>query len=312
MISQRIQRSIVLGICSTLLAGHAALAQETVTARAVVTAITPAAEGTTTIPRDSITVFEDRKRQEVSSWVPLRGARAPLQLVLLLDDGSRASLSLQFGDIRNFINALPSTTEIAIGYMRNGTVDMVQNFTTDHASAATTLRQPIGMRGINGSPYFAVQDLIKRWPPGDPQIRREILMVTDGVDRYSGVRYDPENPYVRAAINDAQKAGIIIYSIFYTGVGQMDQSGYVQDSGQNYLIQFSQETGGDSYYLGFGNPVSFEPFLTDLQRRLQNQYELSFVSAPKKGLQQLKVKTNQPKTKLQAPAQVLVGGSPVE
>ena len=143
-------------------------------------------------------------------------------------------------------------------------------------------------------------------------MRREILMVTDGVDRYSGVRYDPENPYVRAAINDAQKAGIIIYSIFYTGVGQMDQSGYVQDSGQNYLIQFSQETGGDSYYLGFGNPVSFEPFLTDLQRRLQNQYELSFVSAPKKGLQQLKVKTNQPKTKLQAPAQVLVGGSPVE
>ncbi len=44
---------------------------------------------------------------------------------------------------------------------------------------------------------------------GDSNVRREVIMVTDGVDRYSGGRFDPEDPYVQAAISDAQKAGVI-------------------------------------------------------------------------------------------------------
>ncbi len=305
MLLRTLSRTALLGLSLGLVV-PASLAQETPTAHAVVTAITPAKEGSTTIPKSSITAFVGGKRQDVSSWIPLRGSRAGLQLVFLLDDASRTSISLQFGDIRKFIEALPPTTEIAIGYMRNGTTDIVQNFTTDHAAAAKTLRVPLGMNSINGSPYFCIQDLLRRWPPGDPNLRREIVMVTDGVDRYTGVRYDPENPYVKNATDDAQKAGVLIYSIYYTGVGRIDQTGYGQDSGQNYLIQFSRDTGGESYYMGYGNPVSFAPFLDDIQRKLQNQYELSLAVTPKKGLEPLKVKTNAPKTKLEAPSQVLI------
>ena len=284
------------------------LAQETPTARTVVTVTSKSAEDVITVPQQSISVSEGRKVQDVAGWVPLRGAHADLQLVLLLDDSSPGSLGLQLNDLKNFLNALPPTTQVALGYMRNGTPNLVQNFTKDHAQAAEALRLPQGSAGINGSPYFCLSDLVKHWPGGAGNVRREVIMVTDGVDRYSGRRFDPENPYVRAAVTDAQKAGVIVYSIYYRGAGRFDQNLTVTDGGQNYLTQLSGETGGKVYLEGFGNPVSFSPFLSDIQRKLQNQYELSFVSTSKPGLQPIRVKTNQPNTSLQWPARVPVGG----
>jgi hypothetical protein len=185
----------------------------------------------------------------------------------------------------------------------------VQNFTTDHAQAAQALRLPVGSAGINGSPYFCLSALAKQWPGSSSDIRREVIMVTDGVDRYSGERrFDPEDPYVQAAIRDAQRAQIIVYSIYYRSAGRSDRGFVATDTGQNYLTQVSGATGGKVYTEGFGNPVSFAPFLSDIQHKLQNQYELSFVSGSKPGLQQIKVKTSQPNTSLLYPASVPVGG----
>lgn len=288
--------------------GALGIAQETSTGRAVVTAETKAAEGVTAIPKQSISLYENRKLQDVSGWTALRGQRSGLQLVVLLDDSSRGNLGLQLNDIRSFLNGLPSNAQVAIGYMRNGTPNLVQNFTNDHALAAKALRLPQGIAGANGSPYFCLSDLVKHWPGGNNDVRREVIMVTDGVDRYSGGNFDPENPYVRAATSDAQRAGVIVYSIYYRGAGRFDRSGLVTDGGQNYLTQVSGDTGGKVYLEGFGNPVSFAPFLSDIQRKLQNQYELTFVSTAKPGLQAIRVKTNQPNTRLQFPARVPIGG----
>jgi hypothetical protein len=284
-------------------------AQETSTGRAIVTVNTKGAEDATTVPKQTITFYENRKLQDVAGWVPLRGERSGLQLVVLLDDSSRGNLGLQLNDIRTFLTGLPPTTQVAIGYMRNGTPNLVQNFTSDHAQAAKSLRLPSGNAGINGSPYFCLSDLVKHWPGGDSNVRREVIMVTDGVDRYSGARFDPENPYVQAATSDAQKAGVVVYSIYYRGQGRLDRSFLATDGGQNYLTMVSGSTGGKVYLEGFGNPVSFAPFLSDIQRKLQNQYELSFVSTAKPGLQGIRVKTSQPNTSLEYPSRVPVGGA---
>jgi hypothetical protein len=282
--------------------------QETSTGRAVITVNSKAAEEVTTVPRQTMSVFENRRLQDVTGWVPLRGERSGLQLVVLMDDSSGGNLGLQLNDIKTFLAGLPPTTQVAIGYMRNGTPNLVQNFTGDHAQAAKALRLPAGIGGSNGSPYFCLSDLVKHWPGGDSNVRREVIMVTDGVDRYSGARFDPENPYVRAATSDAQKAGVIVYSIYYRGAGRLDRSALVTDGGQNYLTQVSGDTGGKVYLEGFGNPVSFAPFLSDIQRKLQNQYELTFVSTAKPGLQNIRVKTSQPNTTLQWPARIPIGG----
>ena len=101
---------MVVGICFALPGAFASPAQETSTARAVVTANTKAAEDVTTIPRQSISVYENRKLQDVTGWVPLRGARSGLQLVVLLDDSSRGNLGLQLNDIRSFLTGAASYT----------------------------------------------------------------------------------------------------------------------------------------------------------------------------------------------------------
>ena len=300
---------MVVGVCFFMLSSQPLLsAQETSTGRAIVTVNPKSAEGVTTIPRQTISLYENRKVQEVAGWVPLRGERSGLQLVVLLDDSSRGNLGLQLNDIRRFITGLPPTTQVAIGYMRNGAPNLAQNFTSDHAQAVKSLHLPSGTAGSNGSPYFCLSDLVKHWPGGDSNVRREVIMVTDGVDRYSGGRYDPEDPYVQAATSDAQKAGVIVYSIYYRGAGRLDRNFMVTDGGQNYLTQVSDSTGGKVYLEGFGNPVSFAPFLSDIQRKLQNQYELSFVSTAKPGLQGIRVKTSQPNTNLEYPSRVPVGG----
>src|ERR1700749_3769832 len=121
-----------------------ASSQETSAARAIVTATSKSSEDAAPLPRQSITLLEGRKPQDVTGWVPLRGPRSGLQLVVLLDDSSRGNLGLQLNDIRTFLNGLPPTTQVAIGYMRNGSPNLVQKFTTDHAQAAKSLRLPSG------------------------------------------------------------------------------------------------------------------------------------------------------------------------
>ena len=184
---------LVAGVCFAFSSGARSLtAQETSTAHAVVTVTTKSAEDLTNLPQQSITLQENRKTQPVTGWVPLRGPRAGLQLVVLLDDASRANLGLQLNELKNFLTALPPNVQVAVGYMRNGSPNLVQNFTTDHAQAAQALRLPVGSAGINGSPYFCLSALAKQWPGGRSNVRREVIMVTDGVDRYSGERrFDP-------------------------------------------------------------------------------------------------------------------------
>ena len=87
-------------------------------------------------------------------------------------------------DIRQFINTQPSITAIGVAYMRNGIADIIQNPTNDHAQAAKALRLRLGDAGASASTYFSVVDLIKRWPEGP--VRREIMMVSDGIDRFWG------------------------------------------------------------------------------------------------------------------------------
>lgn len=257
-------------------------------------------------PQD-VTVRQGKERVQVTDWVPLQGERAGLELFVLLDDASTpTSLGLQLEDLRQFINSQPETTAIGVGYMRDGTVDVVQNLTTEHAQAAKALRLPLGTVGAMASPYLSIGDLIKRWP--ESKVRREMLVISNGIDRFGGV--GPANPYVDTAIEQAQRAGIIIYAIYATGVGHYGHTFWRFDWGQNYLSEMASETGGEAYFLGYENPVSFAPYLQDLTRRLTHQYLLTFLVKPEKkpGLQRIKLWTEVPNAELVAADRVYVPG----
>jgi hypothetical protein len=256
------------------------------------------------INRDDVAVYQGREHLQVTDWLPLQGEHAGLQLFIVLDDASNTSIGSQYEDIRRFILAQPESTAIGLGYMRDGTVDIARDLTNDHAAAAKALRLPLGNIGAFSSIYLSISDLIKRWPKSP--VRREMLVITDGIDQFGGP--GPANPYVDSVVDDAQREGVIIYSIYARGVGHFAHNGWSLFWGQNYLSRIAQETGGEAFYLGYETPVSFTPYLDDITRRLNHQYLLTFLAKPEKkpGFQRVRVRTEVPNVELVAASRVYV------
>ncbi|MGA9448083.1 MAG: hypothetical protein WBQ74_23385 [Candidatus Sulfotelmatobacter sp.] len=246
------------------------------------------------INQQDVFVKQGKERLRVTEWFPAQGDRAGLDLFILIDDASDARLGSHLEDLRTFINAQPSTTSVGVGYMRNATVQIVQDFTTDHAAAAKALRLPLGSAGAYGSPYLSVIDLMTRWPAN--QNRREVVMVTDGIDRarrgmfWRGLNVNPD---VDSASDVAMRTGTIIHTIYAPGVGRLYRNYWEATNGQLGIAKLSDVTGGESFFLGLQSPVSFAPYLDQLQKILDNQYLLSFSAKPDKkaGLQYVTLST---------------------
>lgn len=264
---------------------------------------------TAAVNRDDVMVNEGRDRDNVTSWIPALGDHAGLELLILVDDGSSLDLPSHFPEIRAFMQKQPATTQIAVGYMRFGMVEMRQDFTTDRTAAGKALRIPMGIVGANTSPYFTLQDLTKKWPSSFTRPRHEILMITNGIDpNYPG---GAGNPYVNEAIGDLQRAGVQVYSIYEPGAGHAGHSFWRINWGQDYLSQLCDETGGETYYIGTAPAPSFAPFLDKFSRQLQHQYLLTFTPKPRaqSGLQAIRVSTETPNVDLVSADKVFVPAS---
>lgn len=245
------------------------------------------------VAKADVQVYQREKQDMVTSWVPLQGDRAGLQLFILIDDSARDGLALQFPSIARFIDEQPASTSIGIGYMHNGTVTTAQALTTDHALAQKALRLPIGAAAGAPSPYLALSDLMKKWP--QTADRREILMFASGIDSLgAGFSDNPyTNPYLDEAMNRAQRGGFIVYSIYTPTAGSGGRGSFRTTLSQTGLDLLSQATGGETYYLGYGAPVDIIPYLADVSFSLKHQYELTFLAkgANKPSLEPVKVTT---------------------
>ena len=254
----------------------------------------------------------DGKSSSITDLAPAKGPNSPLELVVLMDSSARSSLGTQLNDIAAFVKEMPNNTKIALGYMENGRAALSGPFTSDPQQVLNGLHLPAGAPGTNGSPYFCLSDLAKNWPSHDSTARREVVLITDGVDEFN-LRYDPNDPYVQSAIEDSIRSGLVVYSFYWANRGRVDNSAYENNAGQSLLQEVTQATGGNSYWEGSGNPVSFDPFFHDLRRRFQNQYRVAFSSElkGKPQIQRFSVKLQGIDAKVYAPQQVLVtrGGS---
>ena len=259
------------------------------------------------ITRDDVMVYQGRNRDRVTEWTPLQGDHAGLELFVAIDEATSSGIGSQLDEIRQFINSQPATTSIGVAYMRNGTVDILQKLTTDHAQAAKALRLPLGDPGLSASPYQSVVDLIKRWPGGSQdKVRREVLMISDGIDALGGG--GPADPYVASAIEQIQRAGVIVYAVYANTAGHYGHTFWRRNWGQNYLSQVGDESGGEAYFMGLETPISFSPYLDALAHRLDHQYLLGFLARPgdKAGLQRVQLRTEVPNAELVAADKVWV------
>jgi len=261
---------IAVAIAATSIAQTIPL--QSVPARMTVTVEAARGKEVGELNRQDVLVFHNKQRLTVTDWTALKNEHASLELFLLLDDASGMSLGSQLGDLRDFINSQPAATQIGIAYMQNGGAKIVQNLTADHARAAEALRLPFGAIAAGTSPYLALDDLIKKWPASN--VRREVVMISSGVDPLGGP--SPLNPFLDMVIEHAQLSGFIVYTMYAPQAGHAGHSFGIANSGQNHLAQLAEATGGESYMLGFGAPVSFEPYLRDLAEHLAHQYSIEF------------------------------------
>jgi hypothetical protein len=274
--------------------------------QAVITVL-PAKNATpVAVNQQDLSLKVNGKTTSITSLAPLHGANSKVELVVLIDDSARTGLGNQITDVANFIKTLPPNAAVTVGYMLNGRAALAGPLTMDRDQAVKALHIPMGMPGVNASPYFSLDALAKSWPSSDPDARREVVMITNGVDNYDR-GYDPYDPYMQTAINDAVKAHMIVYSIYWQDAGRGGRGMFAANAGQNLLLQVTGATGGNSYWIGMGNPVSLIPYFDDIKQRLNNQYELSFV-APSNGrleVANLKLKASNG-TKVDAPQEVVV------
>jgi hypothetical protein len=271
----------------------------------------------------NVQVKQGKSVLNVQQLIPARGDNAALQFVVMIDDTcDAAGIGNNLNELREFINAQPPTTAVAVAYMSNATVQFAQNFTTDHAQAAKALRLPRGNLSSMDSPYLSLISLVKGWP--QQKVRREVLMITDGIDRLRGERPALQAPPSRtpagarpgpttmattmpaisvdadSASTMSQQYGVIVHSIYATGVGRAGRNAWEAQLGQSGIAKIADETGGEYYSLGVQNPVSFKPYLDRLQKIFDNQFFLVFQSTPgkKSVLQRVRISTNVPNTEI--------------
>lgn len=256
-----------------------------------------------TVNREDVRVFQGKDRLQVTDWVPLQGDQAGLELFVLIDEATGIDVTSQFDDLRRFLNAQPSTTAVAIGYMQYGTVRTVQNFTKDHAAAGKTLRIPLGASAGGSSPYLSITDAIKRWP--ESPARRVVLLLSDGIDPMQpGI----SDSYLDQAAQQAQRIETQIYSIYSSRAGHFGHSFWRVNQGQNNLSRLADETGGEAYFQGLNTPVAFAPFLEEFASRLNHQYKLTFLAkaGTKPSFQHVRLETEVPNAELDAADKVYV------
>jgi hypothetical protein len=273
----------------------------------------------------AVTLQLNGKAAHLTSLAPI--PPSGIQVALLIDDGLSRSAGIQLNDLKGFAEDMPPGVEVFVGYMRNGTVEQVVPFTTDHSQAAAAVRLPLGTAGVSASPYFCLSEFVRHWPGagsnfGDrgpaendgaagPQKARFVIMVTNGVDPYNGSTsiMNQDSPYVASAADDAERAGVAVSSVYYSDAGFRHGRGSF--SGQSYLSQVADATGGTAYNMGPINPVSLKPYFDQFAHDLSETYIATFPADAGAGgrehLVRLKMNTSVPKLKLRYPENVRPG-----
>lgn len=283
-------------------AGYASGAPEPGTVIMTITAVGKKDVAPPPLKQQDVTLYQGKEKLQVAD---LRKSD-PLLLAVVIDDSLNSSIAGQWNDLKAFIMSQPATTLVGVFYSRNGTVSVAQDFTPNHELAAKSLRIPLGGNGAFSSPYLSLQDMIKRWP--DNNERKSILLISSGVDYFRG-NFGPTSPDLDPTIDRAQKSNINIWTIYAPDSGHLGGSFFRVSNAQSSLSQLSDETGAESYYLGFGQPVSLKPYFEEISTHLSNQYLLTFAipSGAKKGrFERVRVATELPNLEFMTPSEVFI------
>jgi VWFA-related protein len=249
-----------------------------------------------------LTVSEDGEPQTILS-IRGSGTNSPITLAVLIQEDLVSSVGNETKSMAEFVRGLPKGSRVMIGYLRTGSLQVKQKFTNDLEKAARALRPPSGFAGTGPfNPYVEVIEALKKFD-SQPLGRRAILLVSDGLDISRGV--DSSGPTqsidLQRAINEAQRRSVAIYG-FYAPTAAASSNTTLAANAQSSLLRISNETGGNAYFQGTGVPVSFDPFIRELDVSLEKQVALTFLSTHmNKGFHRIEVKSVTPGVRVAFP-----------
>ena len=226
---------------------------------------------------DDFSVREDKSPQRIISVK--QASSAPTILAVLIQDDLVSRVNNELGRIKEFIRRLPDGSQVMVGYVTAGSLQVRQDFTPDRERAAETLRIVKSSEGSAPyNPYVEVIEALRRFD-SQPQGRRMILLVSDGLDTSHGFRSSSPTLSVDLdrAISEAQRRGVSVYSFFAPTVGLSSASHLAENYGQGSLLRLADETGGEAFMSG-GDFVSFDPYFKQLDELLKFQWLITYDS----------------------------------
>ena len=262
------------------------------------------------LSKDDFTISEDGKPQTIKYFA--RETDLPLTIGLLVDvSGSQARL---IEDERRaayqFFTQVLRKKDMAFLISFGPEAELLQDFTSSPRllqAALDGLRVSSGVGGLHPGPvptasqirgtvlydavYLAASDRLQKEVG-----RKAMVLITDGVDVGSRLKKS-------AAIEAAQKADSIVYSIYYAdrsayfGPGGMSMGG----GGDGDLRQMSEDTGGRVLHVDRKNTLS--NIFTQIQEEMRSQYAIGFSSTNEKkdgAFRRLEIHTRDKNQKVQA------------
>ncbi|HEY8561412.1 MAG TPA: hypothetical protein VIL74_13630 [Pyrinomonadaceae bacterium] len=250
------------------------------------------------IEAGEIIVREDNDEQTILSIRSV--TNTPLHIAVLIQDNLSTNVNLQLADIKNFIKKLPPDSRVMVAYLRSGTTQITQKFTTDLEKAAGSIRAVIGSSSVApNSPYDGVEEVLARFD-ALPTGRRAILLVSDGLDLSNPS--PTQSLELDQAILKAQRRGVAIYSFYSAATLTEGGNSSLVLNAQGSLNRLSEETGGRAFFQGTISPISFQPFFRDLNQALTRQFALTYLSTHlKKGYHKVQVVSTNPEIRIEHP-----------
>lgn len=247
------------------------------------------------LTRQDFKIYEDGKEQKIERFS--RETDLPLTLGLLIDvsysqnrliDIEREAASQFFSTVIR-----PKDEAFLISFGHETT--LLQDYTNSPRRLTAAMRNlegdgPGGVMGPGpipntgpvpqvGAPkgtllydavYLASNDKLKGQPG-----RKALILITDGNDEGSFYKLDD-------AIEAAQRADTIIYSIDYVDRGFYMQAGYIGGGGggASDLKKMSEETGGRMFTVNRKHPLN--EIFKEIEDEMRSQYSIGYESANQK------------------------------
>ncbi len=223
----------------------------------------------TDLDKNDFEIVEGKRRQTISDFAA--ESDLPLRLGILIDTSNSVRDRFKFEQEASgqFIDSVMRTNlDKAMVVSFDTSAELVSDLIndTDKLTAAIRDLRPGGGTSLYDAIYFACRDKLSQDQPRY-KFRRAIVIVSDGDDNQS--RYTRDQ-----ALEMAQKADVVIYTISTNGITR------IESDGDKVLRYFAQETGGRAFF-----PFKVEDLdqsFENIANELRHQYSLSYRPDPLK------------------------------